>query len=261
MERRSAGKKHWRRHWIAVGLLCLLILTLMGTVRFILRRTAWITLPTEGGVVSPDVTSPVREGTGQLSVQITPHTVRSAVATLSRLPSYSRTVRITQFWDAGRGSYEANVSVSGGWTRIDLEQTGGTVRHTLTDGVQTYIWQGEDAPVFHGPAEGITADNEQHIPTYEDVLALEEDQILRADFQDLQGERCIYVEAAEGDYLRRYWISVESGLLSAAEMLEQETIIYRMESSAVGEPEEDSFLLPDGTDVRTLPETENAPSQ
>ena len=31
-----------------MGLLCLLILTLMGTVRFILRRTAWITLP--GGI-------------------------------------------------------------------------------------------------------------------------------------------------------------------------------------------------------------------
>lgn len=243
----SAG---WRRHWLALCALGLLLGTMAATVQFILRRTAWITLPQDTEVIGAGTGTPIAGRTTLLAAEITPHTVRSAVATLSRPASYSRTVRITQFWNEGRGSYEAAVSVSDGWTRIDLEQAAGGMRHTLTNGAETYLWQGDGGSVFHAPAGNISADNEQHIPTYEEVVLLSEDQIRTADYQLMQQERCVYVEAEDGDYLRRYWISVDTGLLTAAETLEHDTIIYRMESFAIGTPEPAAFLLPDGTDVR-----------
>ena len=51
----------------------------------------------------------------------------------------------------------------------------------------------------------------------------------------------------------RYWISVESGLLVAAERLQYEHTVYQMESLSVtvGEPPDSVFTLPDGTLLHT----------
>ena len=49
----------------------------------------------------------------------------------------------------------------------------------------------------------------------------------------------------------RYWVSVDTGLLTMAEKLENGSTVYRMAALSVdqsGVPE-DSFHLPDGTSV------------
>lgn len=92
---------------------------------------------------------------------------------------------------------------------------------------------------------------EQSIPTYEDVLSLDAEQISQADYQvtdDYGG--CIFVETApdENGYALRYWVSLDSGLLAAAEKLQNGELIYHMWETALDlAPTFDGeFTLPNG---------------
>ena len=75
--------------------------------------------------------------------------------------------------------------------------------------------------VYAAAAGGISADNEQTIPTYEDILDLPVEAIAAADYRTISGVNCIYVETEEDSegYVLRYWVSVETGLLTVSEQL------------------------------------------
>ena len=169
-------------------------------------------------------------GSGSLAlVEVTPETVQTAIATLDRPAQYRRSITIEQFWDGGSGTYEVNVLAYGRWTRTDRTMPDGRARHTITNGETTYIWYDGDREAFSAPAAGISADNEQTIPTYEDVLELPVEAIAQADYRVISEVNCIYVETGElaGGIVLRYWVSVETGLLVASErLLEGETILY-----------------------------------
>ena len=66
---------------------------------------------------------------------------------------------------------------------------------------------------------------------------------------------CIYAEAQEGDYLCRYWVDVESGLLIAAQRVSDGEPVYQMTAQSLDTttPDEALFRLPDGTSL--LPES------
>lgn len=210
------------------------------------HRTAHITLPD----TTPRL-PPAAAGDALTVVEIAPDTVQAAIGTLSRPEEYRRTVTVEQSWEGGSGSYQTEVSVSGGWTRLDRALAGD--RHTLTDGETTHIWYGDGPEVYTAPAGGISADDEQTIPTYEDILELDPAQIASADYRTVSGTDCIYVETVrdpEGLVLR-YWVSVDTGLLTAAEQLLWDRTVYRMAASAPDPagPGAEDFLLPDGTPV------------
>ena len=87
--------------------------------------------------------------------------------------------------------------------------------------------------------------------TYEDILALPPERIAAADYRALEGVNCIYVETEPDDagYVERYWVSVSSGLLAAAERECDGAVVYRMAALTVsydGVDAED-FTLPNGT--------------
>ena len=95
---------------------------------------------------------------------------------------------------------------------------------------------------------------EQAIPTYEDVLELPVEEIAAANYQTLSDMNCIYVETAADayGYVLRYWVSVDTGLLVAAEkQLDGETVYRMWETSSELDPIiETEFTLPDGTDLQ-----------
>ena len=47
---------------------------------------------------------------------------------------------------------------------------------------QLWLWYDQDNRVYAGPAEGMSADLIQRLPTYEDVLALDRDSIMDAGY-------------------------------------------------------------------------------
>ena len=232
-----------------MGLLCLVTLTFSFSARLIFRRTAYITLPDSVGLTW----SGGREGGGVLTaaeaLEVTPDTAQAVIATLSRPTRYRRDITVRRTWSGGAQDTPLTATVSAPWTRVDRALPDGSIRHAVTDGTVTYIWYDDGPNMIQVPAGTVSADNEQIIPTYEDVLRLPRERIALADYHRIEsGIDCIYIETAQEDSVKeRYWIGVSTGLLVAAERLVDGNSVYWMEAAEPEEPSPDAFVLPDGT--------------
>ena len=202
------------------------------------------------------------EGGGQvLPVRTTPETVQSIIATLTRPDNYARTITVEMTTGAEQAEqFTANVLVDGAWTSVELTQsfqpmgTQYTIIYTDPEsGAGTlYRWYGSSSEVKSWPVGERGADLAQHIPTYEDILALDQEDIVDANYVTRDGVPCIYVEACVDTlgYLERYWISTDNGLLLASETVKGDVVVMRMrstEAEVLQAAEDDRFTLPDGT--------------
>ena len=152
------------------GIVILVVLVVLLMLVSNLRRSSRVVLPdtntsAEGGGDLP------AEGGALTVVEVTPETVQAAIETLHRPEAYSRTVTVEYLWTGGSGTIELSTAVSAPWTRVDRTLPDGQIRHSITDGETTYIWYNGESEVYTGPAGAISADAEETIPTYEDVLA------------------------------------------------------------------------------------------
>ena len=214
---------------------------------FFAPDTAEIVLPTAAASASPE-----GESGGAVRVEVTPDTVQSVIATLTRPESYGRTVIVQDLWEEEElGSTTARVWVDGGWTRTDAVWPGGLRRSSIVGDGQFWIWYEGADQVLTGPADGSSADLEgQRIPTYETVLELDTASITAAGYEALDGLGCVYVEADAGDgHVSRFWVDTDSGLLVRAEQLSGGQVVYRMTAAGLERPapSDASFTLPDGT--------------
>ena len=236
--------------WVfAVATVLIVALMLSRT----LKRTTHITLPPPAAA-SSEIQSGAEANRDALSVvEISSQTVQAAIETLKRPEAYIRTITVEQFWEGGSGAWAATAYVKDGWQRTDRLMPDHRMRHTATDGENTYIWYNSESQIFSAPAGEITADHDQSIPTYEEILALDPGEITTADYRALEGVACIYVETVEGEsgYALRYWVSVDSGLLVSSEKLYRGEMVYRMTALSVdaSAPTEQDFILPDGTEL------------
>ena len=75
--------------------------------------------------------------------------------------------------------------------------------------------------------------------------------VTAAGYEEREDQPCVYVEAGtELGYTERYWISVDSGLLVAAETEKDGEVVYAMTARDVVSPLDETqgiFVLPDGT--------------
>ena len=194
-------------------------------------------------------------GQGGLMVEVSTRTVQSLIASLARYDSYSRSITV-EYYDAGQsvGTVSAQVWTDGGWTRSDLTLSSGRVEHTIVGDGQLWLWYDQEEAVYTGPAEGLSADLVQRLPTYEAVLELDKDSITAAGYVERDGLPCVFVEAVmpELNYVERYWISETSGLLMAAETEKDGALIYALSSHEVVSPLDQTagiFVLPDGVQL------------
>lgn len=234
---------------VSVTLSVLVLLVVFFLLRGTMSRPQHVVLPEEGAG-NESVGDPA-ENTGDAisRIDIDPSTVQIAIATLQRPEQYTMKVTIERYSDFGSGTDTARAAASDGWMRIDMTR-GTETRHVLTNGEITHIWYGSSRDFYTGAA-ALSADEEQGIPTYEDVLALETETILFADYRLINEVDCIYVETApsEAGYVQRYWVSVSSGLLVAAEKLFDGEAVYRMVGTDLNleSVQTADFTLPDGT--------------
>lgn len=241
--------------WITWGFALITVLVVALMLTRTLRRSVHITLPAPQSSVE-DSQNNGESNQDMLSViEITPKTVQFAIETLRRPESYRRTITLEQFWEGGSGAWTVNAFVKDGWSRADRTMPDNRVRHTVTNGETTYIWYNSEKEIYTAAAGDITADDDQSIPTYEDILSLPVEEIAIADYRELSGVSCIYTETAENGwgYCLRYWVSVETGLLVSAEKLLNGELVYRMSALGVEvvEPANADFTLPDGTELIT----------
>ena len=251
-------KKKKRVSLVGVAFAALLLLVIAFLVRLTLHRSPTVTLPETdaagggSGVISEAGREAIRR------VEVTPETVQRVIERLARPDNYSRTITIERYWSDGSGETAVQVRAADGWTRIDVYEESEEQRHIITGDGRSWIWYGDSETVFSGTA-ALTADEEQSIPTYEDILLLDAATIAAADYRTLDTVNCIYVET-ESDpvgYTDRWWVSVDSGLLVAAEREDAAGVVYRMTGLSVetGGVSEEAFRLPDG-EVLHMPEAE-----
>ena len=241
-----------RLNWVTIGFTALALLVVGMMLTDTMRRPTEIKLPDVETTSDQATENPNQTSAALTVIEITPDTVQSAVATLSRPSMYQRTITVEQFWSGGRGSYDTTVTVNGSWTRTDRVMPDGRVRHSIYGTDKVYIWYNNERKVYTGSVGDVSADHEQSIPTYEAILDLQPDQIVVSDYRTFSEINCIYVEAVfPGEYTLRYWVSVDTGLLVAAEKLFGNETIYRMGALTLDqtEPSPGNFTLPDGTNL------------
>ena len=189
------------------------------------------------------------------TVTVSPETASAAISflTMSRPSSYSRTQLVETFWSGGSGQSSFQVYVSGSRTRLDASLPDGSVRHTLVETAGETalagVWYDEESD--WKLLRSLTADLAGRMLSYESLREVPAADIASADYRSLEdGSGCIYVETRpdEAGYRDRYWVSVDCGLLTMAERLCGEELVYRFTAGApdVSPQEEDLFLLPGG---------------
>jgi hypothetical protein len=146
---------------------------------------------------------------------------------------------------ARAGAYRLSVSGS----------VNNSVKNIIIADNKIYIWYDSGKSYYTGNIGNDTAIHDQYemIPTYEDILRLSKADILEADFKKHNNEPCIFVRAQYGDleYFYEYYVSVNTGLLTAALKYDKTELIYSMSADSVvySVPSADMFKLPDGKSV------------
>ncbi|HWS42228.1 MAG TPA: hypothetical protein VN421_03995 [Pseudoflavonifractor sp.] len=205
--------------------------------------------PGPGGTADPD---------RYTRVDVTPETVQDVIRTMVPLQpkSFHRTVTVqTALGDGTMGTTENSVWVDFGWTMVESLWQSGVTEHTIVGEGHVYRWFSGDWTYKDWDGEERDANMAQRIPTYEDVLDLDRDLITATGYENKNGLPCVYVEVAENELgnRERYWVSVETGLLVAAETRKGEETLLLMSSGTVESPVQQgrSFALPDGTVLHT----------
>lgn len=218
------------------------------------HKTPSVILPT---LTPAPSASPTAGATGNYQrVELTSDTVQRVIATLERPESYARTVTVETVGAGGEvGQTTAQVVEDGGWTQVTATLPDGRVCHTLVGEGKRYVWYDDQRSWQEYPAQERTADLAQRLPTYEDVLALNQSEIVEADYVNSGELPCVYVAVAEDElgYVEEYWVSVDTGLLVRAESRKGEDVFYRMSGYIVETPATPglTFSLPDGTVLHT----------
>lgn len=252
-------KRNLGRRFVAASFVVLIALLLTFLARFAMHRPPEVTLPqliedeNVGSLASGETQEAIRR------VEVTPQTVQRVIERLSRPGNYHRSLVIERYWTDGSGKSTVEASVAGSWTRLDMTQ-GDTTRHAIVfnglepDSIEprsagSWVWYNDEKDIYRGAAS-LTADEEQSILTYEDVLLLDKSSILTADYRTLEGINCIYVETLpdSSGYLSRYWVSVDNGLLVASERAQGDFLTYSMRGLAaeLGTVSASAFTLPNG---------------
>ena len=221
-------------------------------------RFGWFDTAT-APVILPDTTAlPTASGSGEAGggavlAEVTPETVQAVVRTLARPDSYSRRLLVSSYWEGGARTWQVQVWQKAGAERIrisDQEASHEDRNLLLEDGVLS-IWYGDGPEIFRAGTEQETADILEMLPTYEDLLDLDPAQIEDAGYVNLYGSWRIMAAVREQPtgYLTVYYVSVETGLLEAAERRDGDRVVYRMtaEQADLTAPDEDVFLLPGET--------------
>ena len=206
------------------------------------------TPPVELPDAAPTETASSPEPSGHDVAELSPETVQSVIALLSRAESYSRTVTIEDIWSGGSSETKLSVWVDGSRTRIRVELPGG-VKNILLRDAKLYIWYDNSSGVYESDIMSASeADEWLRCIDYEELLQLPASAILSTNYELFGGESCICVEYSSGElgYLNRVYVSVSTGLLMGAETYDGDSLIYSMSSSApsFSAPDESMFRLP-----------------
>lgn len=184
-------------------------------------------------------------------VEITPQNVTKIVADLKRPAEYSAVNRTTRYWAGGEALKTYKVYVLGDYSRVDGLNADSQVEETVIFTPETVYMPlgGQDQPMARGE---FTPDAAMAMPTYEDVLNINESDIVGAGYVRRNDRPCVWVQTQDGlGYDIEYWIDLESGLLSGAVARQNGLSAWSFELTGLSleKPDDNLFVLPSGVSV------------
>ncbi len=188
-----------------------------------------IVLPT----ASPETeTGPSAESQqSDMLLSVSPDNVRDVLSTVNRTASYHRTLSISLISGSSISSRSAEIWVRDGSYYYEIT-AGSSRQHVLvSEGIVNIWYDGDETPHSFDQSDYFSVDDLVGIPTYEDVLELEPELITAADYvTGSDGSSLLYVEfmSDNGEYEYRYWVSLETGLLSEAVSIYNGETVYSM---------------------------------
>lgn len=192
------------------------------------------------------------DGDGTDSIEVTPETLKVVLGTLVRAESYSRTYTVTDYADGGQKKDTAlSLWQEGGSVRLSIAE-GSTVRNLLIRDGALYVWYDGYAGVFKSalPEDALRRETDRftRLVTYEDILALPQEDILDAGYAEISGQPCIFAEYRSGQlgYVTRVNIAVGSGLVVSMEKYDGDTLLFSMASGPtdLSTPPDSVFDIP-----------------
>ncbi|MBQ9974171.1 MAG: hypothetical protein IJP02_04345 [Oscillospiraceae bacterium] len=240
-----------KRTRVAILIAIIMVAAVFGSFGYSLYtiRSARVTLP--GQTPDTSVTDPTYHEQVH-RVEVTPDTVQAVIASLSRPESYYRQLSVHTFWPGGSGSMTSQCWVDSGHSMIRTILPTGQVRYALSHNGKLYYWYSGSTKYLTAPKSTLDPDLAQRIPTYEDVLTLDKQSISDAGYMAYGDHLCIYAETIQDElgYAERYWVSVDTGLLVAAETVKDGQTVYSVNATSPIQapcPTSVRFALPDGT--------------
>ena len=227
----------------AIAVVALLAVLVLIT-SFAKVETASVTLPQAQAeqTVAPDA------GAGEevTRVEVTRDTVRYALETLTRCPSYSRQVTVTRYWADGSAADALTVQVKGSSAHI-LQNS---QRHILLLEDSLWIWYEGSTAAYQGSLADEDAaqllDGWQGVLTWETLLT-EDAQILDAGYVRWEGRTCLWASYTRAEDQRcTLYVDVDTGLVVQAEITEDGTPIYTMTAgeAELSTPADEVFTPP-----------------
>ncbi len=186
-------------------------------------------------------------------VEIDKDSVQRVIATLKRPEQYVYEGTGTYYYEGGQSAVTVRGAVRGDLTKVVQSLPGNTYKHMILTGAEIYIWSSGSLSFYRGAAGETSRDDLSLVPTYEDVLNVDQQDVLEGGFEEYEGVSCIYAECLNSltGYRDRYYISAANGLLVGAESYDGDMLVYRavITPDDSQQVEDDWFLLPSGTVV------------
>ena len=123
-----------KRLAIALAITCLIVVAIFasfGRSLFFVQIPSITLADVDGAESSSSGGSGGQEGDQYWQVAVTPETVQSVVATLSRPDSYYRELTVETLWSGGSYSSTVQYWEDSGWSHIRQTLASGAVRHDL----------------------------------------------------------------------------------------------------------------------------------
>lgn len=241
--------------FLGVAVICIIYAAFMILPSLLREKNTIVMPPSHSDQPALPEDKPEASPRPSSSAGITPENVQQIVSVMERSSNYWQTFTVS----TPTGSEDIEVFRRGDSLRVTVTRQN-SVKNTVISGGNIYIWY--DDEVYRGVlGSDFTADDEMHIPTYENLIAEDPAFITEADYTTLfdTGEPCISArtEHANGRQ-EKYWISTVTGLLIKYEISENGKTLFSMTQTDAVSPvtSEDlftaAFTLPDGSYAEQL---------
>ncbi len=177
--------------------------------------------------------------------------VKSIISAMARPAEYYIETESHLSHSSGSGTYTRKRWTRGTVSKVDVYSSSQTLSmHYIYTDTKVYIWR-EGSRLYHTAQKGdFSADGEQMMMSYEDIIDARDEDILTAGISSYNASPCIYAElkSPETGYIERFWVSASNGLLLRGETVDSSgSLIYSITAKQIDiSPQDESiFTLPD----------------